>query len=89
MRGLVSAMNAPARLVGARRLPWATPPGASREGTRGRLPRLMVLLAYGQPAVAANAGSGRACVHVCDVAPTGRIAKLMATELAHDRMGNG
>ena len=38
MRGLVSAMYPPTTVVGVRRLPWATPPGASRDGTRGREP---------------------------------------------------
>ncbi len=41
IRGLVNATYAPITVVGVRRLPWATPPGANRDGTRGRLPTAM------------------------------------------------
>lgn len=51
-------------LRGARRDPWETPPGANREGTRGRLPTAMVRSSYGPGAAATNVDerSCRRCV---------------------------
>ena len=38
IRGFVRAMYAPTRVVGVRLTPCTTPPGDSRDGTRGRAP---------------------------------------------------
>jgi hypothetical protein len=54
MRGFVNAMYDPTVDVAARRGPWATPPGANREGTSGRLPTAMVPTSYGHAHEAAN-----------------------------------
>ena len=53
--GLVSATKAPRREEGIRRLPWATPPGASRDGTSGRLPTDMAS-SYDRVRSVANGG---------------------------------
>lgn len=57
IRGLVSAMYPATRVVGALRTPCATPPGASREGTKGRAPTAMQP-SYGGAEKATNRQTG-------------------------------
>ena len=59
MRGLVSATYEPTAEVAGRSDPWAIPPGANRDGTRGRLPTAIVGPSYGPAGEPANAARHR------------------------------